>query len=63
MQISSRWPLIFDVSCLSSVALVLLDHLIRNRQVIGSSPIVGSSKLLFVIHLAAAGAATILGVS
>jgi energy-converting hydrogenase Eha subunit E len=32
-------------------------HRIRNRQVIGSSPIVGSSKFLRFLHLGAALAA------
>ena len=35
----------------------LVEQSIRNRQVIGSSPIVGSTKFLPVIHLAAALAA------
>ena len=35
----------------------LVEQSIRNRQVIGSSPIVGSTKFLRVIHLAAALAA------
>ena len=35
----------------------LVEQSIRNRQVIGSSPIVGSSKFLRVMHLAAALAA------
>ena len=35
----------------------LVEQSIRNRQVIGSSPIVGSSKFLRFIHLAATLAA------
>ena len=35
----------------------LVEQSIRNRQVIGSSPIVGSTKFLPVMHLAAALAA------
>ena len=35
----------------------LVEQSIRNRQVIGSSPIVGSTKFLPVMHLAAAVAA------
>ena len=35
----------------------LVEQSIRNRQVIGSSPIVGSTKFLRFIHLAAALAA------
>jgi hypothetical protein len=35
----------------------LVEQSIRNRQVIGSSPIVGSSKFLRFMHLAAALAA------
>ena len=41
----------------------LVEQSIRNRQVIGSSPIVGSTKFLPVMHLAAALAAiTLVGV-
>ena len=35
----------------------LVEQSIRNRQVIGSSPIVGSTKFLCFMHLAAALAA------
>ena len=38
----------------------LVEQSIRNRQVIGSSPIVGSSKSLRILYLAAALAAVVL---
>jgi hypothetical protein len=37
----------------------LVEQSIRNRQVIGSSPIVGSSKSLRILHFAVAPAATV----
>ena len=39
----------------------LVEQSIRNRQVIGSSPIVGSSKLLLITYLVAALAALAFG--